>query len=150
MPLLLPTFKLVSVIFSAASIITGTQSMLDPSGFSRGFGLPITPTKSSDKSTSTTTSYVSLMGVRQLATGLTLLTFAYQEKWTEMATILSILGVVVAGTDGILPCALGGERASGVSCCSWGSYCDSCWVGCFCRCLTSGVWKVYLQGEGSV
>ena len=40
------------------------------------------------------------MGVRQLATGLTLLAFAYQGKWKEMATILSILGIVVAGTDG--------------------------------------------------
>lgn len=40
------------------------------------------------------------MGVRQLATGITLLTFAYQRKWTEMATVLSILGIVVAGTDG--------------------------------------------------
>lgn len=41
------------------------------------------------------------MGIRQLATGLTLLTFAYQEKWIEIATVLSILGIVVAGTDGI-------------------------------------------------
>ena len=41
------------------------------------------------------------MGVRQLATGITLLTFAYQTKWTEMANILAILGVVVAGTDGV-------------------------------------------------
>lgn len=40
------------------------------------------------------------MGVRQLATGLTLFTFAYQGKWNEMATILTILGFVVAGTDG--------------------------------------------------
>lgn len=41
------------------------------------------------------------MGVRQLATGLTLLVFTYQHKWVEAATILSILGIVVAGTDGI-------------------------------------------------
>ena len=53
------------------------------------------------------------MGVRQLATGLTLLTFAYEEKWTEMATILSILGVVVAGTDGYY-LARSGERGRAV------------------------------------
>ena len=41
------------------------------------------------------------MGARQLATGLILLTFAYQHKWTEAATILSIIGIVVAGTDGV-------------------------------------------------
>jgi hypothetical protein len=46
-------------------------------------------------------SYVSLMGVRQLATGVTLITFAYQDKWSEMATILCILGFLVAGTDGL-------------------------------------------------
>lgn len=40
------------------------------------------------------------MGVRQLGTGITLLTFAYQGKWTEAATILAIIGIVVAGTDG--------------------------------------------------
>lgn len=40
------------------------------------------------------------MGIRQFTTGLTLLIFAYQGKWMEMATILSILGFVVAGTDG--------------------------------------------------
>ncbi|DBA86180.1 hypothetical protein WJX77_005830 [Trebouxia sp. C0004] len=41
------------------------------------------------------------MGVRQLATGIILLIFAQQNKWTEMATILAIIGVVVAGTDGV-------------------------------------------------
>ena len=41
------------------------------------------------------------MGVRQLATGTILLTFAYQNKWAEMATILAIIGILVAGTDGV-------------------------------------------------
>ena len=109
MDFLLPTFQIVSVVFAGAAIVTGTQAMLDPSGFSRSFGLPVTITKESDKSKSTATSYVALMGVRQLATGLTLLTFAHQQKWTEMATILSILGVVVAGTDGFY-LARSGER----------------------------------------
>lgn len=105
---LLPPFKIVSVVFAIAAIVTGTQALLGPIGFSRSFGIPILPVKDASTAISgsnkpndnPTTSYVSLMGVRQLATGITLLTFAYQGKWTEMATILSILGMVVAGTDG--------------------------------------------------
>jgi len=112
MNFLLPTFKMVSVAFASSAIVTNTQAILDPIGFSRSFGLPITIVKDADKSKSTTIShfykpngnpvmsYVSLMGVRQLATGITLLTFAYQKKWTEMATVLTILGIIVAGTDG--------------------------------------------------
>ena len=112
MDFLLPTFKVVSVVFASASIVTGTQAIVDPIGFSHSFGLPIMIVKDVDKSRTTPISqsnkpngnpimsYVSLMGVRQLATGITLLTFAYQRKWTEIATILTILGIIVAGTDG--------------------------------------------------
>lgn len=110
MNLLLPTFKIVSVAFASSAIVTGAQAIVDPIGFSRSFGMPVTIAKDADKPQSTPishfhnsngNSYVSLMGIRQLATGITLLTFAYQEKWTEMATILAILGIIVAGTDGI-------------------------------------------------
>lgn len=109
MTFVLPTFKVVSVVFAISAVVTGTQAILDPIGFSRSFGLPIPVAKDADKSRSTPRAhkgepgiaYVSLMGVRQLATGITLLMFAYQQKWAEMATILSILGIVVAGTDGI-------------------------------------------------
>ena len=112
MNFLLPTFKMVSVVFAGSAVVTGLQAIVDPIGFSRSFGLPLSTIKEADESKSTAishhykpngnpiVSYVSLMGVRQLATGITLLTFAYQKKWTEMATILSILGIVVAGTDG--------------------------------------------------
>ena len=112
MNFLLPTFKTVSIVFASSAIVTGTQAILDPIGFSRLFGLPIRIAKDADESKSTAIlhsdkpngnpgmSYVSLMGVRQLATGIILLTFAYQKKWTEIATILIILGIIVAGTDG--------------------------------------------------
>ncbi|KAK5089318.1 hypothetical protein LTR70_007115 [Exophiala xenobiotica] len=112
MNFLLPTFKVVSLVFAGSAIVTGTHAILDPIGFSRSFGLPITVVNDADESKSTAIShfdkpngnpimsYVSLMGVRQLATGMTLLTFACQDKWTEMATILTILGIIVAGTDG--------------------------------------------------
>ena len=112
MDFLLPAFKIVSVIFAILAIITGTQAVVDPIGFSCSFGIPIKAVQDKNGPKPTlnlhahkhnsdpTTSYVSLMGVRQLATGITLLTFAYQEKWTEMATILTILGTIVAGTDG--------------------------------------------------
>jgi hypothetical protein len=120
MSLLLSTFMAVSVIFAISAVLTGVQAIVNPVGFSRSFGLPITISKDDNKPHSTANShgnpglsYVSLMGVRQLATGITLLTFAYQEKWTEMATILAILGIVVAGTDGYY-LARSGARNSGV------------------------------------
>lgn len=98
-------FKLVSIIFALASIATGLQAVFDPVGFSQSFGIPLPiesdKERASTKSTNASRSYVSLMGVRQLATGLILLTFAAQGKWVEMATILAILGIVVAGTDGV-------------------------------------------------
>lgn len=112
---LLPAFKFVSLTFATTAVITGIQAILDPAKFSRSFGIPIS--RSEGKTPSTTkagkarptvpssdndgAAYVALMGVRQLATGMTLFTFAYEQKWTEMATILAILGFVVAGTDGI-------------------------------------------------
>lgn len=123
MAYLLPLFKSVSMIFAVSAVATGVQAVVDPTAFSKTFGLALTdstgsPIDNNDKDTSSTsrtmkmavnmqnhhrsltTSYISLMGIRQLATGLILLTFAYQRKWTEMATILAIIGVIVAGTDG--------------------------------------------------
>ena len=116
---LLPAFKTVSVMFAVSAVVTGIQAITNPVGFSRFFGLPLDATSINPavflqdyddikKATAAfhshqglTKSYISLMGVRQLATGMTLLTFAYQNKWTEMATILAIIGIIVAGTDGI-------------------------------------------------
>jgi hypothetical protein len=125
MDLLLPTFKIVSVVFAISAVATGIQAMVNPMAFSRTFGLPLTKAKVGDGSKAAPISdsrkssgnpiisYVSLMGVRQLATGITLLTFAYQGKWTEMATILSILGVVVAGTDGFYLSRSGARNLAG-------------------------------------
>ena len=124
-------FKTVSVIFAISAVATGAQAIVDPIGFSKFFGLALDSTSADsvaslsnkeDAFTSRTTaflhhhrnltmSYVSLMGVRQLATGIILLTFAYQNKWTEMATILSIIGIVVAGTDGLYLSGAGGRQA---------------------------------------
>lgn len=105
MPYLLPTFQLVALIFACLSIYTGAQALLAPIAFSRFFGIPIiyvrhvtTDAKANDKAKS----YVELMGVRQLATGVVLLVFAWQEKWVEIATILAVLGVLVAGVDGLI------------------------------------------------
>ena len=115
-------FKAVGVIFAISALITGIQAIVDPIGFSKFFGLPLSAlttdsadtlngndgavtasqaTKFSHSHHNLTMSYISLMGVRQLATGIILLTFAYQNKWTEVATILVIIGILVAGTDGI-------------------------------------------------
>jgi len=126
MDYLLPTFKAVSVIFAVSAVGTGAQAILAPVGFSKMFGLPVTskpnspstkehpinPAASVSHLQSTTTSYISLLGIRQLSTGLILLTFAYQDKWVESATILAIIGVLVAGTDGIY-LARSGARSEG-------------------------------------
>lgn len=110
MDYILPTFKIVSVTFAISAVVTGVQAIVDPRGFARSFGIPVTaakqsktyePSPKSQMNTDPVMAYVSLMGVRQLATGVTLLLFAYQRKWMEMATILSILGILVAGTDGV-------------------------------------------------
>ncbi|KAI8815338.1 hypothetical protein BJ742DRAFT_783269 [Cladochytrium replicatum] len=105
-----PAFQLVSVTFACLAVVTGIQAVSSPVTFARSFGIPIQPVKPHDdhhtsgtsrpKRSSAASSYVSLMGVRQLATGVTLLTYARQGKWEDMATLLSILGFVVAGTDG--------------------------------------------------
>ncbi len=128
MDYLLPTFKTVSVMFAISAVATGAQAVVDPVGFSRFFGLPLTVTRSVGSLTDDndavmsrptnilhydrclTISYVSLMGVRQLATGIILLIFAHQNKWTEMATILAIIGIVFAGTDGWYPSRAGARK----------------------------------------
>ena len=119
----LPTFKAVSIIFAFAAVGTGLQALLDPIGFSNTFGLPLdavapplntrvtaTAKATLNRTMQTAKSYVSLMGVRQLGTGLIILTFGYQGKWMEVATILAIIGIVVAGTDGLY-LASGGQGA---------------------------------------
>ena len=93
---LLTAFKAVSNIFSLAAVGTGLQGIFDPIGFSKTFGLPLPPSKSSANSCA----YVSLMGIRQLATGTLLMVFNSQDKYIEAATVLAIIGVLVAGTDG--------------------------------------------------
>lgn len=93
MPTLLLTFQFVSLTFAVLAIYTGGQALFSPQSFSHSFGLPLVHIEDA--------AYVSLMGVRQLCTGLTLLVFAYQRKWKEMGTLLAILGFVVAGTDGV-------------------------------------------------
>jgi hypothetical protein len=115
MALLLPAFKVVSMIFAVSAVVTGLQAIATPTSFSKSFGIPIENVMSTRATPSRpendpSKAYVGLMGVRQLATGLTLLTFAYQRKWAEMATILSILGFVVAGTDGIFLAQSGAAR----------------------------------------
>ena len=123
MDYILPTFKLVSVTFAILAVGTGARAVVDPVGFSQSFGLALEPKmktfsvpdangvdtgsrsntvapRSNQQHLSLAKSYASLMGVRLLGTGITLLTFAYQGKWTEAATVLAIIGIVVAGTDG--------------------------------------------------
>ena len=101
---LLFLFKGISITFVLSAIFTGLHALIYPVHFSRDFGLPINKVVDDPGLSISTihgTSYVSLMGVRQLATGLILLVFAYQKKWIEMAVVLSVIGVLVAGTDAL-------------------------------------------------
>ncbi|KAK4948330.1 hypothetical protein LTR10_012864 [Elasticomyces elasticus] len=109
MDYIIPTYKWVSVTFAMLSLGTGIQALVDPIGFSKSFGMPLeTPTNNDDNKKigsrsqqhGLAKSYVSLMGVRQLGTGITILIFAYQGKWAEAGTILALIGFLVAGTDG--------------------------------------------------
>ena len=86
-------FKLVCVTFSFAAVATGLQAMLDPVTFSNSFGmwLALCPPKTHELYHTfqhlriTARSYISLMGMRQFTTGIILLIFACQSKWTEAA-----------------------------------------------------------------
>lgn len=109
---LLTFFTAIILIFKCAAVGTGLQALLSLARFSTSFGFPTppplpSPPKKSDDPASHTTSptaslaYVSLIGVRQLGTGVILLVFAIQGKWIEMAYIAAIIGVLVAGTDAL-------------------------------------------------
>ncbi|SMQ56095.1 unnamed protein product [Zymoseptoria tritici ST99CH_3D1] len=120
MAYLLPSFKAVSVIFSFAAVGTGLQALIDPYGFSKSFGLPIVsstaPQVKNGMPSSITNfadSYIRLMGVRQLGTGILLMIFNYQHKYIEAATVLAVIGVLVAGTDGLF-LARAGDRKAGL------------------------------------
>lgn len=95
-------FRTVCVIFTVSAIATGTQAVIDPVVFSRQFGLPLKDlaNKEANYEQQVLRSYVSLMGIRQLGTGLVLTAFMLGRKWNEAATVLSVIGIVVAGTDG--------------------------------------------------
>ncbi|KAM0812054.1 putative DUF4267 domain-containing protein [Seiridium cardinale] len=130
MSYLLSAFKAISIVFAISAVVTGAGAIVNPVWFSNSFGLPLdtrmldpsgNPNEHENAVTSSaaailhsrrslTKSYISLMGVRQLATGIILLTFAFQDKWTEVATILAIIGIVVAGTDGVYLSRAGGRR----------------------------------------
>ncbi|KAH7398733.1 hypothetical protein DE146DRAFT_500747 [Phaeosphaeria sp. MPI-PUGE-AT-0046c] len=118
-------FRTVTLIFASAALFTGLQAVLVPAKFASSFGISLpstTTTKPKSGAASATPSpedpracaYVSLMGARQLGTGMILSVFAYQGKWAEAATILSIIGVVVAGTDGWYIAKTGGSVGGGL------------------------------------
>ena len=123
---IMSTFRAVSVIFAVASVATGVQAIINPAGFATSFGIPLVPHPSPEhakalkpRATPTaqeaaiSSAYIALLGARQLGTGITLLVFAYQGKWVESATILAIIGIVVAGMDGY-HIARSGPLASGL------------------------------------
>ncbi|OAK98350.1 hypothetical protein IQ06DRAFT_295688 [Phaeosphaeriaceae sp. SRC1lsM3a] len=117
------SFRAVALIFASASLFTGLQAIFAPAKFasSLGISLPSTTTTRPTAGAAPATpkhpgasAYVSLLGARQLGTGIILLVFAYQGKWAEAATILSIIGVVVAGTDGWYIANVGGSVGGGL------------------------------------
>lgn len=126
MAIFLTAFKAVAFIFPVLSIGTGAQALFAPVAFSKSFGLPVDQTASPAASVSSfhsstatvakssiTESYISLMGVRQLAAGIVLGVFALQGKYTESATMFTIIGPLQAGTDGLY-LASGGNKQAGL------------------------------------
>ncbi|KAJ1337844.1 DUF4267 domain-containing protein [Microdochium nivale] len=118
-------FKTVSVTFSTLAIWTGANGLFRPAFFAADFGLPVNTTPAaalggkkahqpSAADNPTTRAYIALMGVRQLATGVILATFAAQGKWEEMATILATIGVLVAGIDGYFLASVAGRPDLGI------------------------------------
>ena len=106
---LLLLFKGVSLIFATASVLTGTQALLDPIAFSKTFGITIPK----QRDTPLLRSYVTLMAARQFATGISILLLAKQGHFIAIAYILMVAGIVVAGTDGVF-IAKNGSRKMGV------------------------------------
>lgn len=115
-----------------AALWTGAKAVVAPIAFSKEFGIQLETTRDRsgpledledppdpklvaawDRARHAASSYTSLMGVRQLATGNILLTFAFQSKLTEMATILLIIGFLVAGTDSVF-LSRAGSRTQGL------------------------------------
>lgn len=119
------SLPVVTLIFASAAVYTGLQALILPEKFADSFGIRLpdaTTTKSTSDAARTISSlkdpgasaYVSLMGARQLGTGLSLFAFAYVGKWAEAATILFIIGVLVAGTDGWHIMKTGGSLGGGL------------------------------------
>ena len=102
-------FKGISLIFATATVFTGAQALLDPIAFSKTFGISIP--KQHD--TPLLRSYITLMATRQLATGISILLLAKQAQLLAIAYILTVAGIVVAGTDGVF-IAKNGSRKMGI------------------------------------
>lgn len=102
-------FKGISLIFATATVFTGAQALLDPIAFSKTFGISIP--KQHD--TPLLRSYITLMAIRQLATGISILLLARQGHFLAIAYILMVAGFVVAGTDGVF-IAKNGSRKMGI------------------------------------
>lgn len=112
MDYVLTSFKIISTIFSILAVQTGAHAVLRPASFAESFGLPIDlnvgqksrggdqkETLAAQRNIDSGLSYVTMMGVRQLGTGVIILIFASRGKWMEIATILSVVGLLVATTD---------------------------------------------------
>ena len=109
MDYILLVFKAVSVTFACFAVATGAHALWSPTGFAASFGIPVQPLPnvnvlngSNQSEEDRATSYVRLLGARQLASGMILLALAGLGEWTEMAVVLSTLGLVVATTDGLI------------------------------------------------
>ena len=95
---LLHLFKPVALIFATSSVFTGVQALANPIAFSQLFGIHVPR----DKDTPLLRSYITLMATRQLATGITLLLLARKGQWVPVAYVLVVMGIIVAGIDGVL------------------------------------------------
>ncbi|CAI6341883.1 unnamed protein product [Periconia digitata] len=110
MDYLLTSFKGVGVTFGILAVQTGVHALWRPLSFAENFGLPLNPKLSAQnrprgekdhaaKSVDFGPAYTTMMGARQAGTGVIILIFASCGKWMEIATVLSVVGLLCATTD---------------------------------------------------
>ncbi|KAE9371760.1 hypothetical protein N431DRAFT_545911 [Stipitochalara longipes BDJ] len=100
----------LSSIIGLLAIGGGIQSLLNPLAFSSTLGIPLSTTSSS---TSESIPFISLIGARNLSSGLTVLPLLYVEQ-RKAVGILFMCGVVTAVLDAWICAKYGGSEGKAV------------------------------------
>jgi hypothetical protein len=91
--------QIAAYVVSILSTVLGLYSIIEPSGFIRGWGLP--------KQSASPLIYV--LGGRNLALGILLLSFSYRDKLEEVGSVLMCLSIA-ATLDALVTWRFGDRR----------------------------------------